>query len=74
MLGQKNVKKIVVFFGVWENLAFCFRDLLTFNITGILGPARIIINQDKIYLLKYLHLVENLFERAFGSENFDFGS
>ena len=44
------------------------------NITGILDLQESSKIEIKIYLLKYLRLVENLFERAFGSENFDFGS
>ena len=28
-------KILLVFFGVWENLVFCFRDLLTFSLNWI---------------------------------------
>ena len=30
-IGQKIVQNLVGFFGVWDQLVFCFRDLLAFN-------------------------------------------
>ena len=35
LLGQKNLQTFG-FFEVWENLVFCFRDLLTFKDTNIM--------------------------------------
>ena len=32
------IQNFVGFFGVWENLAFCFQDLLTFSIVAIFTP------------------------------------